>query len=151
MISWTAGDCLTAMDRTAFRRKLGERALRLPIWFHVVVNLAAVLIPLYQWVTFSGFFRRWAESEAGPDGKYDEKFIFVMLVCAFTFTAAVVTQIVAGFRPPATEDQQIARGAAFNRYEDAGVWMKKHSLKLKLAAIAIGLAAAGVHLALKRD
>ena len=95
MISWTAGDCLTAMDRTAFRRKLGERALRLPIWFHVVVNLAAVLIPLYQWVTFSGFFRRWAESEAGPDGKYDEKFIFVMLVCAFTFTAAVVTQIVA--------------------------------------------------------
>ena len=52
------------MDRTAFRRKLGERALRLPIWFHVVVNLAAVLIPLYQWVTFSGFFRRWAESEA---------------------------------------------------------------------------------------
>ena len=29
------------MDRTAFRRTLGERALRLPIWFHVAVNLAA--------------------------------------------------------------------------------------------------------------
>ena len=29
--------------------------------------------------------------------------------------------------------------------------MKKHSLKLKVAAIAIGLAAAGVHLALKRN
>ena len=56
MISWTAGDCRTVMDRTAFRRKLGERALRLPIWFHVVVNLAAVLIPLYQWVTFTGLF-----------------------------------------------------------------------------------------------
>ncbi len=139
------------MDGKAFRWKLGERALRLPIWFHVVVNLAAVLIPLYQWVTFSGLFRRWADSETGADGKYDAKFIFVMLVCAFTFTAAVLTQIVAGFRPPATEDQQIARGAAFKRYEDAGAWMKKHSLTLKVVAIAIGLAAAGVHLLLKRN
>ena len=137
------------MGPKSFRWKLGERALRLPIWFHVVINLTAVLIPLYQWVTFSGLFRRWAESETRVDGKYDAKFIFVMLVCGFTFTAAALTQIVAGFRPPATEDQQIARGAAFKRYEDAGVWMKKHSLKLKVLAIAIGLAAAGVHLLLE--
>ena len=68
------------------------------------------------------------------------------------FTAAVVTRYsVAGFRRRRPRQLQIARGAAFKRYEDAGVWMKKHSLKLKLAAIAIGLAAAGVHLALKRD
>ena len=139
------------MNGTAFKWKVRERALRLPIGFHIVVNLAAVLVPLYEWVTFSGLFRRWAESEAAGDGKYDPKLIFVMLVCAFTFTAAVLTQIIAGFRPPATEEQRSARGAAFERYQQAGVWMKKHSLKLKVLAIASGLAAAGVHLLLKRD
>lgn len=137
------------MDRRTFRRKLGERALRLPIWFHVVVNLAAALIPLYQWVTFSGFFRQWAERDAAAGDRYDPKFIFVMLVCAFTFAAAVLTQIVASFRPPATEDQKIARGAAFKRYDDWGVWLRRHDLKLKVAAAAIGLAAAGVAILLK--
>ena len=138
------------MDRTAFRRKVGERALRLPIWFHIVINLAAVVIPLVQWVTFSGLFRLWAESERGADGKYDATFMFVMMVCAFTFAAAVVTQAVASLLPPATEDQQIASGAAFKRYDDFGVWMRRHSLKLKLAAVAIGLAAAGIHMLLTR-
>lgn len=138
------------MDGAAFRRKLGERALRLPIWFHIVINLAAVVIPLVQWVTFSGLFRLWAEAEARADGKCDEKFIFVMLVCAFTFAAAVVTQAVASLRPAATEDQQIARGAAFRRYDELGVWLRRHSLKLKVAAVAIGLAAAGIHMLLTR-
>ena len=138
------------MDGAAFKRKLGERALRLPIWFHIVINLAAVVIPLVQWVTFSGLFRLWAESDRGADGQYDPKFIFVMLVCAFTLAAAVVTQAVASLRPPATEDQQIARGAAFRRYHHFGIWLRRHSLKLKLAAVAVGLAAAGIHMLLTR-
>lgn len=139
------------MDRTAFRRKMGERALRLPIWFHVAINLAAALVPLYWWVTFSGLFRLWAEYERAADGKYSAEFIYVMLVCVFTLTAAVVTQIVAAFRPPATEDQKIARGAAFKRYADADVWLRRHSLKLKLVAIAIGAAIAGVSVLLARN
>jgi hypothetical protein len=139
------------MDRTAFRRHLGERALRLPIWFHVAINLAAALVPLYWWITFSGLFRVWAEYEREADGKYSAEFIYVMLVCVLTLTAAVVTQVVAGLRPPATEDQKIERGVWFKRYEDADIWLRRHSFKLKLVAIAVGAAVAGVSVLLTRN
>ena len=139
------------MDRTAFRRKVGERALRLPIWFHVAINLAAALIPLYEWITFSGLFRRWAEWEIAKDGKYDATFIYAVLVCAFTFAAAVLTQAISAFMPRPTDEQIIARAGAFRRYDELGVWLRRHNLKVKLAAIALGLAAAGVTIALKRN
>ena len=150
MISSTR-ESADVMDRTAFRRKLGERALRLPIWFHVAINLAAALIPLYWWITFTGLFRLWAEHEREADGKYSADFIYVMLVGALTLIAAVVTQVVAGFRPAATQHQKIARGAWFKRYEDADVWLRRHSFKLKLVAIAIGAAVAGISVLLARS
>jgi hypothetical protein len=138
------------MDRTAFRQRVGERALRLPIWFHVAINLAAALIPLYEWITFSGLFRRWADFETATDGKHDPRFIYVMLVGAFTLAAGVLTQVIGAFMPRPTDDQISARARAFRRYEELGVWLRQHNLKLKLAAVAIGLAAAGVALLLKR-
>ena len=129
---------------------MGERALRLPIWFHVAINLAAALIPLHGWITFSGLFRRWAEWETAADGKYDPTFIYVMLVGAFTLAAAVLTQVIGAFMPRPTDDQISARARAFRRYDELGVWLRRHNLKLKLAAVAIGLAAAGVTLLLRR-
>ena len=126
------------MDGGAFRRKLGERALRLPTWFHAVMLLLASGIPLYQWVTFSGLFRLWAESEIRADGTYSQVYIYVMLVGAFVLVEVVVTQAVAAFLPPATDEQLAKRAAAFQRYEDAGVWIRRHRLWLVALAVAVG-------------
>ena len=137
------------MDRGAFRRKLGERALRLPIWFHAVMLLLASGIPLYQWVTFSGLFRLWAEAEIRADGKYWAVYIYVMLVGAFVLADAIVTQAVAAFLPPPTDAQLAKRSAAFQRYEDAGVWMRRHRLWLVVLAAAVGGGIAGVQALMK--
>jgi hypothetical protein len=145
------GGRTVAMNRASFRRTLGERALRVPIGLHVLVLLVSAGVPLYQWVTFSGLFRLWAEAEARAGDSYNPKFIFVMLVCAFVFTGTVVTQVIGALLPPPSDHKLNARAAAFQRYEDAGTWMRRHSLRLKIAAVAIGLAAAGVHALLTRN
>ena len=114
------------------------------------MTLTAVGVPLGQWITYTGFFRAWAEAERRADGHYSAKFIFVMLVCAFMLTATILTQTIASFLPPPSPARQAARADAFRRYDSAGVWMERHSLWLKVAAVAIGLAAAGVHYLMKR-
>jgi len=138
-----------AMNLGSFKKILRERGLRLPLWFHVVVTLTAVGIPLYQWVTFSGFFRLWAESWKRAHGTSDKKFIFVMLVCAFMLAGAIVTQGLATFVPPPSDEKLAARAAAFTSYDNFGVWMRRHSFKLTMVAVAIAAVAVGVYALVK--
>ncbi len=137
------------MNLGSFKKVLRERALRLPLWFHVVVTLTAVGIPLYQWVTFTGLFRVWAGSLGRTRGHHDDKFIFVMLVCAFMLAAAILTQTLASFLPPPPDEKLAARAAAFTSYDNVGDWMRRHSFKLKMVAVAIAAAAVGVYALVK--
>jgi hypothetical protein len=137
------------MNLASFKKILRERALRLPLWFHVVVTLTAVGIPLYQWVTFSGLFRMWADAGRRAPATSDKKFIFVMLVCAFMLTGAIVTQTLATFVPPPPDEKLAARAAAFTSYDNFGVWMRRHSFKLKLVMVAIAAVAVGLYALLK--
>jgi hypothetical protein len=134
----------------SIKKTLRERALRLPLWFHAVVMLTAVGIPLYQWVTFSGLFRAWARAYGAP-ADHDKKLIFVMMVCGFMLVGVILTQILASIVPPPPDERLRARAAAFTSYDDFGAWMRRHSFKMKVAAVVIAAAAVGVHALLTRD
>jgi len=97
----------------------------------------------------SYLFRLWAQAEIRADGKYSEVYIYVMLVGAFVLADAIVTQAIAAFLPPATDGQLAKRAAAFQRYEDAGIWMRRHPLWLVALAAAVGGGIAAVQTLMK--
>jgi len=138
------------MNLASFRKILRERSLRLPLWYHVVVTLTAVGIPLYQWVTFTGLFATWSRSFGRTRAHHDDKFIFIVLVCGLMLAGAILTQVLASFLPAPSDEKVAARAAVFTSYDDFGVWMRRHSFKLKMVAVAIAAVAVGVYALAKR-
>lgn len=133
----------SSMDRMTFSERMRERAKRLPVWFHAVINLGAVGLAVTWWVSYTGPYRWFAELQLDRSGEYDVKFTGIMVLFACVLSATLVTQIAASLVPDRSESEKQATAAMSARMDAFGNWMARNHYLLAMTGAVVGLAGVG--------
>src|SRR4249919_2321791 len=120
-----------------FKERMRERALRLPIWFHVLINGGALGLAITWWVTYSGGYRWLAERQLEWSGHYDLNFTGIMMIFACLISGAVITQIAASLVPDRSASERQSTADMRARLDGFANWLTRNTYLVAMTGLAI--------------